>query len=238
MIRQPPQLIKAARRTTAPSYWPLFYSTARLSSATSYHNSLQTFLAHAKSTNLCPMSTVYVGTYYEYLCLSTLRRLFFTLTRTGGRSDHGIDLLGHWTIPSLPFPLRILVQCKALKAKTSPEAVRELEGIFAGAPAGWKGENVVGVLCAKKEATKGVREAVRRSAAPIMWVMVEDLGQAKGRVRQILWNQKVSELGAEGVGVGLRYLPVKQGKEIEKEVVLTWKGEVWDPDGGNTGDDG
>ncbi|KAL8765230.1 MAG: hypothetical protein Q9209_007623 [Squamulea sp. 1 TL-2023] len=232
MIRQHPRLIKPARRLTAPSYWLKCYSTAKLSSATSYHNSLQTFLTHAKSTNLSPISTVYIGTYYEYLCLSTLRRLFFTLTRTGGRSDHGIDLLGHWTIPSIPFPLKTLVQCKALKAKTNPETVRELEGIFAGAPAGWKGENVVGVLCAKREATKGVREAVRRSAAPIIWVMVEDSGQAKGRIRQILWNQRVSELGAEGVGVGLRYLPGEEGNKVEKEVVLTWKGKVWDPDGG------
>ncbi|KAI4262035.1 MAG: hypothetical protein L6R42_002780 [Xanthoria sp. 1 TBL-2021] len=238
MIRQQNRLLTRVCQVAALNYETRCYSTARSCSASPTHNSLQTFLTHAQSTNLSPTSTVYIGTYYEYLCLSTLRRLSFNLTRTGGRSDRGIDLLGHWTIPSLPFPLRVLVQCKALKAKTGPETIRELEGMFAGAPVGWRGENIVGVLCAKREATKGVREAVRRSAAPVIWIMVEDLGQGRGKVRQMLWNQTVSQLGAEGVGVGVRYLPGAEGKEVEKEVGLTWKGEAWDPHGESLREEG
>ncbi|KAL8726466.1 MAG: hypothetical protein Q9166_006697 [cf. Caloplaca sp. 2 TL-2023] len=207
-----------------------FSSAIKSSAAIASHNSLPSFLTHARSTALAPTSSVYIGTYYEYLCQLTLGRLFLTLTRTGGRSDHGIDLLGHWHLPSLPFPLRVLVQCKALKAKTSPETVRELEGIFAGAPAGWRGETVIGVLCAKREATKGVRDAVRKSKVPITWIMVEDVGEGKGMVKQILWNEKVSALGLEGMGVGVRYLPAEEGTQVEKDVVLTWKGEVWEPD--------
>ncbi|KAL8711991.1 MAG: hypothetical protein Q9220_003687 [cf. Caloplaca sp. 1 TL-2023] len=196
------------------------------------HTDLPSFLSHARSTSLSPTSTVYIGTHYEYLCQSTLSRLSFTLTRTGGRSDRGIDLQGHWTLPSLPTPLPILVQCKALKTKTSPEVVRELEGIFAGAPAGWRGEDTVGVLCAKRPATKGVREAVRRSGMPVVWVMLEDLGEGRGGiVRQVLWNQRVSALGLGGMGVNLRYLPGGEGGEVEREAVLTWKGEVWEPGG-------
>ncbi|KAL9000385.1 MAG: hypothetical protein Q9169_000902 [Polycauliona sp. 2 TL-2023] len=231
MIRQRHRLLTEFHRVTALQHKPRSYSvTGSCSAASPPHNSLETFLTHAKSTNLSTTSTVYIGTYYEYLCLSTLQRLSLTLTRTGGRSDHGIDLLGHWTIPSLPFPLRVLVQCKALKSKATPETVRELEGIFAGAPAGWRGENVIGVLCAKREATRGVREAVRRSAAPVIWIMVEDLGHGRGNVRQMLWNQRVSQLGAEGVGVGVRYLPGAERKEVHQEIMLTWKGEVWDPE--------
>lgn len=231
MIRQHRWLLKRVRQAAALHCETRLYSTARSCPASPTHTSLQTFLTHAQSTNLAPTSTVYIGTYYEYLCLSTLRRLSFTLIRTGGRADHGIDLLGHWTVPSLPFPLRVLVQCKALKAKTSPKTIRELEGIFAGAPVGWRGENVIGVLCAKREATKGVREAVRRSAAPVIWIMVEDLGHGSGKVRQILWNQRVSQLGAEGVGIGVKYLPGAEGKEVETEVGLTWKGKAWGPHG-------
>ncbi|KAI4272211.1 MAG: hypothetical protein LQ337_005459 [Flavoplaca oasis] len=230
MIRQQHRLLRSVHRVAASKLKTTSYSSTRASSAPPPHNSLQTFLAHAQSTNLPPTSTVYIGTCYEYLCLATLRRLSFTLIRSGGRSDRGIDLLGHWTIPSLPFPLRVLVQCKALKAKISPETVRELEGIFAGAPIGWRGENVIGVLCAKREATKGVREAVRRSAVPVIWIMIEDLGQGRGNVRQILWNQRVNQLGAEGVGVGARYLPGAEGQKVKQEVVLIWKGEFWNPD--------
>ncbi|KAL8672530.1 MAG: hypothetical protein Q9168_002997, partial [Polycauliona sp. 1 TL-2023] len=228
MIRQHHRLLRKFHQVASLQHNTKSYSSTK--TCLPPHDSLQTFLAYAKSTNLSPTSTVYVGTYYEYLCLSTLRRLSLTLSRSGGRSDHGIDLLGHWTIPSLPFPLRVLVQCKALKAKTTPETVRELEGIFAGAPAGWRGDSVIGVLCAKREATKGVREAVRRSAAPVIWIMVEDLGEGRGNVRQMLWNQRVSQLGAEGVGVGVRYLSGAEGKELQQEIMLTWKGEVWDPE--------
>ena len=94
-----------------------------------------------------------------------------------------------------------------------------------------------------REATKGVRDAIRRFGRPVVLVMLENLGEGEGRVRQVLWNQKVAEIGVEGVGAQVRYLPGKgdgdgvgDGGEYEEgvdtEVVLTWKGEVWEP-GGN-----
>ena len=122
------------------------------------------------------------------------------------------------------------MQCKALKSKVKPNLVRELEGAFAGALAGWRGEEVVGVLCATREATKGVREAVRRFGRPVVWVMLEDVGEGEGRVRQVLWNERVAELGAQGVGVQNLYMPQKGKGDlvVEREVVLTWKGKVWE----------
>jgi len=99
------------------------------------HDSLSTFLTYASKTNLSPHTTTFVGTRYEYTAHSALRRLGIDLVRTGGRADKGIDLLGYWYLPGLPerWPLRVLVQCKALKKKASPNVVRELEGAFAGA---------------------------------------------------------------------------------------------------------
>ncbi|MCJ1429174.1 hypothetical protein MMC29_007087, partial [Sticta canariensis] len=130
--------------------------------------------------------------------------------------------------------------CKATKAKPAPERIRELEGAMAGAPEGWRSANTVGVLCAKQAATRGVREAVRRSGIPVIWVMVEedpeDTGAGKGRVKQVLWNEKVAAMGADGVGVGVRYVVNRhEGDEtraaggLEKEAVLLWKGREWDP---------
>lgn len=102
--------------------------------------------------------------------------------------------------------------------------------MLVGAPNGWRGERTIAVLCAKRPATKGVREAIRRCGMPVLWLMVEETGKnaEDGRVRQMLWNQKVNELGAEGLSVGLRYVPGEEGKEMDKEVVLMWKGEVWE----------
>ena len=195
------------------------------------HSSLSTFLQYAHSTGLSPDSTVYVGTYYEYLCALSLRRLGFSLTRTGGRSDAGIDLLGSWSLPGLTSPLKCIVQCKNLKAKAAPNLIRELEGAFVGAPTGWKGEGVVSVLCARKEATKGVRDAIRCARRGIVWCHIEEVEEGLGRVRQLFWNQRVSAEGADSVGIGVRYLPRIRGEgelEVDTEVVLTRDGEVWE----------
>ncbi|KAL8693735.1 MAG: hypothetical protein Q9218_001480 [Villophora microphyllina] len=228
--------------TRTPHYGCLSRSRRAASTKTSsaslpLHHDLSTFLAYARSNSLSSSSNVYNGTHYEYLCQSTLARLGFSLSRTGGPDDRGVDLLGTWSLPSLSpsGPLRCIVQCKSLKAKVMPGVVRELEGAFSGAPAGFGGDEVVGVLCSKREATKGVREAMRRSNRPVVWVMVEDLGGEEvkaGRVRQILWNQRVGDLGAEGMGVGLRYFPGSGGdgdERVQKEVLLTWKTELWEP---------
>ena len=196
------------------------------------HHDLPSFLNYANLASLSPTSTTYVGTRYEHLCASSLSRLSFSVTRTGGRSDAGIDLLGTWKLPTLPYPLRVLVQCKAHKAKILPETVRELEGVAAGAPEGWRNDRTIGVLCAKRPATKGVREAVKRSGTPIVWIMIEDTGNRDGRVRQVLWNQKVSELGAEGMAVGLRHV-CEMGEPMDSEAVLLWKGKPWESNDSN-----
>lgn len=213
--------------------------------SSSPHHSLATFLDYARRTSLSPKSSLYVGTRYEYLCQSALTRLSFrALTRTGGRGDRGIDLQGQWALPTLPYELPVLVSCKANKGGVGPEIIRELEGTV-----GRKGG--VGVLVGRKEATKGVREALRRSAVGVMWVMVEadsmetdnvvenvdkllekeeqgDEQMPTARVRQILWNEKVEMMGATGLGVGVRYFE-GLSSNLEKEVCLTWRGRIWEP---------
>lgn len=123
------------------------------------------------------------------------------------------------------------MQCKALRAKVTPNLVRELEGAFAGVPPGWRRDNVVGVLCAPREATKGVRDAVRAAGRGVVWIMVDGIGASEGTVRQILWNEKAAHEGLMGLNVQIRYISNEMvGQEgVEKEVVLTWKGQVWNP---------
>lgn len=140
------------------------------------------------------------------------------LKRVGGRSDHGIDLLGTWALPSSSHPLKVLVQCKALANKISPAQARELEGSFVGAPPGWRGDGVLALLVAPLSATKGVREALGRSRWPMGYVACSP----EGRIMQMLWNRRAEEEGLEGVGVGLKY---GGGDATQKEVYLTWKGE-------------
>jgi hypothetical protein len=202
---------------------PLIYPT-RASPAN--HHDLSTFLAHAERTNLSPRSTVYIGTHYEYTVLASLTAHGFSLLRVGGASDNGIDLLGTWSLPSLPQPLRVIVQCKALNSagRPKPESIRELEGAFVGAPRGWRraegveGGNVVGLLVAPGASTKGVRDAMGRSRWPMGFV---SCSRETGAVRQFLWNQAAVREGLEGVGVAWRH---DESGEEEPRLVLTWKG--------------
>jgi hypothetical protein len=195
---------------------------------------LPTFLAHATRSGLSPTSTTYIGTYYEYIVQHTLRRFAFNLQRTGGRGDAGIDLIGTWHLPPVlaPVPLRVLVQCKAFKAKLSPNLIRELEGAFVGAPVGMRGKGVVGVLVSPREATKGVREAMGRSRWPMAWVMLEVLqregedSMGIGKMRQMLWNKAAAEVGLEGLDVTMRYdKALEKKREVGKECALMWQGK-------------
>ncbi|KAH8427465.1 uncharacterized protein LDX57_005178 [Aspergillus melleus] len=199
----------------------------------SSHHNLPTFLAHTSRNNIPQTTTTYIGTHYEYTVQQALRASSFHLHRTGGRSDSGIDLLGTWHLPGHEHPLRVLVQCKAMKTKLGPNLVRELEGTLRRhAPAGWRTGNQVGVLVSTREATKGVRDALSRSEHPVLWMMVDYTGV----LRQVLWNGRVERLGvAGGLGVEMRYsspsssegsVDASEGDgEVKKEVVLTWDGE-------------
>ncbi|KAH0557030.1 hypothetical protein GP486_005183 [Trichoglossum hirsutum] len=195
------------------------------SGAVPNHHDLPSFLAYASRVGLPPASSTYIGTLYEYTVLSSLKRLGFSLSRVGGRADAGIDLVGEWKLPFIPqSPLKVLVQCKSHKRSPGPSLVRELEGAFAGAPAGWRGDGVLGVLAATREATRGVRDALGRSRLPLCFLKVSP----EGRVEQCLWNSVCEREGLEGVGATVRYSPGgEDGEEnVGREIVLTWKGKV------------
>ncbi|PWY72073.1 hypothetical protein BO83DRAFT_48023 [Aspergillus eucalypticola CBS 122712] len=187
--------------------------------SSSSHTTLPSFLAHASRTSLPPTSTTYIGTHYEYTIQSTLRSSALLLHRTGGRSDAGTDLVGTWHLPAHEHPPRVLVQCKALKAKLGPNIVRELEGTFASAPVGWRGTGVIGMLVSPREATRGVREALTRSRFPLVWCLVG----LEGRVRQVLWNERVEGVVGDGLGVGVVYRA--DAGEQDAEARVTWDGE-------------
>jgi hypothetical protein len=189
------------------------------------HNDIQSFLDYAKRLELSNASTVYVGTHYEYTVALSLQSLGFDLTRTGRASDYGIDLLGHWNVPSLPKPIRVLLQCKAHNKGLTPANVRELEGAFPGAPAGWRGGGVMGFLVATNQATKGMRDALIRSHLPMGFLQVT----AEGKVLQFVWNHEAAEQGLGGMGVTNRFTPQpeeqrNEGNGLEQEIALTWKG--------------
>ena len=189
---------------------------------TSNHHDLPSFLDYASRTELNPKSTTYVGTHYEFTVQTALEKLGMSLKRTGGKSDYGIDLLGTWPLPSAPFPLKVLIQCKALARKLEPAQARELEGAFVGAPTGWRGSGVLGLLVSKKPATKGVREAIGKSRWPMGYVLCEN----DGKILQLLWNQKAEQDGLLGIEVGVKY---RGGEQSKKEIILSWEGKAIKP---------
>ncbi|KAG5984791.1 hypothetical protein E4U55_003156 [Claviceps digitariae] len=168
------------------------------------HSDLASFVSYAQRTGLDIKSTVYVGTHYEYTVAQSLSRYGFDLRRIGGSFDLGTDLLGTWTLPdsaSSPLSMRVLVQCKAGSQRIAPRHVRELEGAFVGAPTGWRGTGVLGVLVSEYSATKGVRDSLGRS----QWPMVCMCCSREGVVSQMLWNLRAQELGLESYGVSVRH---------------------------------
>ncbi|KAI1180751.1 hypothetical protein F4777DRAFT_261692 [Nemania sp. FL0916] len=197
------------------------------------HHDLASYLAYAERTGLDASSKVFVGTHYEYTIARALGGLGFDLRRVGGHSDKGIDLLGTWRVPSAPTtaPLRVLIQCKAYShspagkgkaARVGPQFVRELEGTYLGAPAGWRGSGVVALLVAQRPATKGVRDALAHSRWPLAYVSCSK----DGALEQMLWNRRAEEEGLEGMGVAAKLSDEdRHGKT--QSLVLTWKGRPY-----------
>lgn len=181
------------------------------------HHDLPSFLEYASRNNMDTGSTTYVGTHYEYIVKQALERLGMSLKQVGGRSDCGIDLLGTWSLPTAPQPLKVLIQCKAFAAKIRPAQARELEGTFIGAPQGWRTSSVLAFLVSQQAATKGVREALGRSRLPMGYMLCG----ADGKIMQMLWNRKAADEGLEGLEVEMQYAG---GDRNEKEAVLTHKG--------------
>ncbi|KAK4081701.1 uncharacterized protein Triagg1_2442 [Trichoderma aggressivum f. europaeum] len=208
-------------------------SSSSSSPLTPQHSDLESFLEDARRRGLDEKSPLFTGTRYEYLVAERLARYGFSLRRIGGASDFGVDLVGEWTVPSSPNPaikvttspsIKVLVQCKGGIQRVGPHMIRELEGSFAGAPPGWRGQGVLGLLVAEKTATKGMRDALGRAGMPMGYFCC---GGEDGVVRQMLWNQRAEEGGLEGVDVALR-----RGGERERErerergeVVLVKNGE-------------
>ncbi|KAI0406144.1 hypothetical protein F4802DRAFT_559535 [Xylaria palmicola] len=192
------------------------------------HHDVASYVAYAERTGLDVGSNVYVGTHYEYSVAAALRRLGFGLRRVGGQSDKGLDLLGTWHVPSAPegLPLRVLVQCKAHStakaARVGPQFIRELEGAYLGAPAGWRGSGVIGLLVTPRPATRGVREALAHSRWPLGYLSCS----RDGVLEQMLWNRRAEEEGLEGMGVTVKILD--EGlRDSSQPLVLTWKGRPY-----------
>lgn len=184
------------------------------------HDSLDSFISYAERTGLPEDSTTYVGTHYEYTVLQSLRRFAFDLYRVGGRDDKGTDLVGTWNLPKTDQPLRVIVQCKALKTKLGPNLVRELDGAFRHSPVGWRTNDKLGILISPREATRGVRDAIAKSGYPLLWMMIE----RNGALRQALWNGRAEDIGLAALGVETQYGSHSTEPAL-REVVLTWDGE-------------
>ncbi|KAI1840081.1 hypothetical protein JX266_013708 [Neoarthrinium moseri] len=183
------------------------------------HHDVPSYEAYATRIGLDKNATVYVGTRYEYTVAAALRQFGFDLTRIGRAGDYGIDLLGTWAVPSAPRPLRVLLQCKVSSANTriGPSMVREIEGAFTGAPPGWRGSSVIGLLVTHRPSTKGIRESLGRSKWPMGFISCS----SDGAVQQMLWNSRAEEEGLAGMGIGVRLSEASS----DQELVLTWKGK-------------
>lgn len=192
------------------------------------HHDLASFLEYAERANLKKGTTVYKGHHYEYTVVEALKRYNFTLQKMGRQNDLGIDLLGTWHLPAEPHELRIIISCKASKPK--PCFVRELEGAYVGAPAGWRGQDVMALLVTRDPATPGVRDALQRSRLPMGFAQITELGY----MQQLMWNHAAQESRLTGMSVTNTYrkpegepLTSSVGGRLPGAISLLWMGKQW-----------
>jgi hypothetical protein len=198
-------------------------------SSSQKHHDLASFLEHASRTGLKTTTSVYKGTHYEYTVAEALKGYNFALQRIGRANDLGIDLLGIWHLPQEPRELKVLIQCKM--TKSSPSMVRELEGAYVGAPAGWRGADVMGMLVSTHPATAGVRESLQRSRLPLCAAQIT----TSGEVLQFLWNSAAKDARLTGMSATTTFTTTAISKSSSKNsgpsaqgiVSLLWLGKPW-----------
>ncbi|WYZ45418.1 hypothetical protein EsH8_VIII_000734 [Colletotrichum jinshuiense] len=159
-----------------------------------------------------------ITTLHRSYLSSTLSQYGIHAVRVGGASDHGIDLLGTWALPSHTERLRIILQCKGGSQRVGPSLIRELEGSFIGAPVGWRSDGVIAFMVSEKAASKGVRESLSRSRWPMGFISCSK----DGVVQQMIWNQRAEEEGLRGMGVTMRHSEAGDG---QSQIVLTYNGK-------------
>ncbi|PHH70842.1 hypothetical protein CDD80_5698 [Ophiocordyceps camponoti-rufipedis] len=215
-VVQPELIIQASQQRLIHSQ-SASESDALPEPSSAQHSDLTSFLDYARRSGLNSRSTVYVGTHYEYTVAAALFRHGFSLQRVGGASDYGTDLVGTWTLPPFPRPMRVLLQCKAGVQRVGPHHVRELEGAFIGAPVGWRGHGVLGVLVCERPATRGIRDSLIRSRWPMAFLCCS----REGGLSQLLWNRRAEDEGLQGLGVAVRYA---EESATAPELVFTCNG--------------
>ncbi|KAK2459335.1 hypothetical protein APHAL10511_008649 [Amanita phalloides] len=108
-----------------------------------------------------------------------------SLRRVGGKEDGGIDLQGWWWLPPSASELstlhesrsterrrlRVIVQCKAEKKKTSPKYVRELEGVMLRNLALSTGTSISHQTCRMNHSTE---DPLAQSQYPLVAMLVSE----------------------------------------------------------------
>jgi len=128
---------------------------------------------------------------YEYTVLDTLKDLSFTLHRTGGADDKGIDLSGSWTLGDKNVP--VVIQCKNEAKKIGPRYIRELCGIARS--------DTLLVMASVQGYTEKSMQTFMRAEKPIC-LLVIDVYDDGGALRQLIWNA-VADTMLNGLAVRL-----------------------------------
>lgn len=226
-------LERARRASTPDSREQAIQHIPRITSMHLQHHDLASYLVFCQQNDVNTDSTVHKGTLYEYVVAEALKRFSITLERRGKAGDLGIDLLGSWKQPPVngqSRSQRLFVQCKL--SKPLPALIRELEGTYVGAPAGWKGDSTLGLLASSHEASPGACLAITRSDLPLGFVQVTK----EGIVKQFIWNDVARSSCLPHVGVTYRYGLAEErigkahrtsDKPLDGSIALTWQGQPW-----------
>lgn len=189
-----------------------------------YHDR-RSFLSWSTRNKINRNSTWFIGTQYEYTVIKALQAKNFTLKRCGGANDQGIDLIGHWTLPSPRTGLKILVQCKV--GSPTPAFARELEGACSGGREEWRKEDVMAWLASPKPASSETWKTMERSTRPMGFAQISE----GGLVQDLRWNAPAQEAGLDGLSKVDFHVSTKdadgKSRRIRRAVRLTANGEPW-----------
>ncbi|KAJ3112607.1 hypothetical protein HDU96_004383 [Phlyctochytrium bullatum] len=178
-MKKRPRVYASANVTAAVARSPS--PLAALAAAAAHPSSSS---SSSSSATLNPNSPFHIGRNLELRVQQRLHALRFRLALVGGANDQGIDLRGHWHLPSSPSSSgtsndipnttpAALVQCKNEKSPLGPRHVREFEGVLVRASpppssAPSTSLHTVGILASRQGFSDKARTLFHGSQFPMM----------------------------------------------------------------------
>lgn len=159
-----------------------------------------------------------IGTAYELLCASLLKKYKIEFVKVGKTADRGIDLRGSWNL-SKEYTIPVLGQCKYQSRAISSSTIRDFEGSILAETVG--GQTPIGFLISNMHLSKEAKIQFKGSRISMGFIQTIEI-EKDTTVNLFLLNNFAQSIASDVI-ISQTKNSIESG--IRNEPVILYKGE-------------